>query len=556
MAAVAAVLTLLSWLAVPALAVSRPRLTGAITDHSGAPGDLRADRTAALASGSGLSGGAEAAIAVGVAALLIGLAVPLRRRMSRPRRMLAAETDGTGPSPGMTIGDLDALASQALVETDDAIRTSDQELGFARARFGEQAAAPFAAALQSARLELAEAFRLRQLLDEGVPPTDATRRQYLTQIGARCAQASGLLDKQSEAFDQLQDLAGRAPQVLAEVDGHTVQQSARVGHYRQLLDRLAAKYTPQAVAAISTNPDQAAGRLAFAASGVTDARAALAERRTGEAAVLLQAAESAADQAADLLSAVEHLEAELTQAASALPAALREIDADVAEGAAMLAGRSGEERTGLLLTRAQEVAGDTRAQVASGPFDALAALREIEQADAALDHALAGARPAPTRRDRSRALLDQAMLVARSSVQAAEDFITTRRGGVAAPARTRLAEAQRHFRLAIGQDRQDPETALSEAEYADTLAQQARMLAAQDVGRFGDGQAAGPVRGTGDGDGVAGAMLGGILIDATLGRGRRGSNQGSTAGRTDAVVGPASFGGLGTRGRRGTAGQF
>ncbi len=252
----------------------------------------------------------------------------------------------------------------------------------------------------------------------------------------------------------------------------------------------------------------------------------MAEQKTGDAAVFLQAAESAADQASDLLSAVEHLEAELTQAASALPTALREIDADIAEGTAMLAARPGDERAGLI-ARAQQIAGQTRAQLAGGPFDALTALRTVEQADAAVDHALASVRGEQARRERASALLDQAMLVARSSVQAAEDFIATRRGGVGAPARTRLAEAQRHFQQAIGSARQDPQAALTEAEYADALAQQARSLAEHDVGRFDDGQA---------GDGLAGlaglgsAVLGGIMIDSP--------------------PGPGSFGGMGTRGRR------
>ncbi len=77
------------------------------------------------------------------------------------------------PPAGPATEELDAQASQALVETDDSVRTSEQELGFATARFGEQAAAPFSAALRSAAAELAEAFRLRQLLDDGITGDEA-----------------------------------------------------------------------------------------------------------------------------------------------------------------------------------------------------------------------------------------------------------------------------------------------------------------------------------------------------------------------------------------------
>jgi hypothetical protein len=119
-------------------------------------------------------------------------------------------------------------------------------------------------------------------------------------------------------------------------------------------------------------------------------------------------------------------------------------------------------------------------------------------------------------------------------VTAAEDFITTRRGGVGAAGRTRLAEARRHFQQAIGSAQRDPDAALTEAQYADALAQQARALSEQDVALLGDGAAGvagagiwGPGRA-----GLRGAILGGILV-----YGRPG------------CIGPGSFGGVDTRGR-------
>jgi hypothetical protein len=580
--AVAAALALLAWLAAPVLGGSPQRLTSEITKHASSlanwRGDLRAavenlygqdpskfyvisvsalnpdithrnDAQPAPAPATGLSGASQVAIILGAAILLLGLALLVSRRMWKSGSGSTAA--GPGPPPRLKSEELQAQTSQALIQTDDAIRTSDQELGFVTARFGEHAVAPFAAVLKSARLELGEAFRLRQLLDDGGGGSDPTRRQYLTQLAAHCAAASQLLDEQSEAFDRLQDLEARAPQVLAEVEAHAAQQSARVRHSGDLLVHLTAKYTAPAVAMVTSNPDEADRRLRFAGGCVAAARTALADQQTGAAAVLLQAAESAADQASDLLNGVEHLEAELTQAASALPAALREIDADIAEAAALLASRPADELASLVAS-AETVAGQTRAQVTDGPFDALAALRGVEQADAALHHALTSAREEPTRQDRARALLDQAMLVARSSVTAADDFITTRRGGVGAPARTRLAEAQRHFRQAIGSAQHDPGAALSEADHADALAQQASSLAEEDIGWFGDGQLGHA------GDRAFGsAVLGGILIDSLPhGNGsdpsQAGLDEDEDGGeyRSGGLVGPGSFGGVGTRGRR------
>ncbi len=138
--------------------------------------------------------------------------------------------------PGPTTAELEAQASSALVATDDAIKTSDQELGFAVARFGDHAAAPFSAALKSARAEIAAAFKLRQLLDDDIPETEPVRRSMLAEISGRCAEANRLLDEQSQAFDELQNLEARAPEVLAEVDHHVKQQDARAERSERVLE--------------------------------------------------------------------------------------------------------------------------------------------------------------------------------------------------------------------------------------------------------------------------------------------------------------------------------
>jgi hypothetical protein len=448
-----------------------------------------------------------------------------------------------GRSADLSLAELAADAGDALVATDDAVRTSDSELGFAVARFGEQAAKPFTAALKAARAELAAAFRLRQQLDEDPHLAGTRLRTMLTEIIARCAEANRQLDEQSDAFDQLQNMQARAPRVLAEVDAHAAQQTARLGLSRQILDKLAAKYSPAAVAGVAASPDQAADRLVFAAGNLTDARQALAAGQAGRAAVLLQAAESAADQASDLLDGVEHLEAELTQALSALAAAIREIDTDVAEAAELDGGREMTDLPGLAAA-AQAAVASVRGQQAGGePFDSLAALRTLQRADSALDQELAKARDERDRQVRALAVLDQAMLLARSSATSAEDYVSTRRGGVGAAARTRLAEAHRHYRLAVTAGPADPESGLREAQRADALAQQARALAEEDVARFRYSEPA-PVSGRSGGAGLAGAVLGGILIDSLLSGAGRGGGFGVGGG-----LGPGSFGGTGSRGR-------
>jgi hypothetical protein len=549
--AVIAALAVLAWVVPPALATSPARKSG--TTPATHPAGIN-----------------DTAIIVGgIVVVLLALVIFATRRLSRRGGARTPAGPARGPTSGPPTGELAAQAARALVETDDAVRTSEQELGFATARFGEHVTAPFSATLKSARAELHAAFQLRQLLDDNVSKDEAARRSHLADISAHCAEASRLLDEQSEAFDRLQDLAARAPQLVAEVDAHVVQQAARVSHSRHVLDHLSAKYTADALVAVVSDPDEAAQRLEFAADTLARARRELANEPAGTSAVLLQAAESVADQAADLLNGIEHLEAELTQAASALPGALREVDAEIADVTAELADRPRDGRA-TLIARAQSVAADVRGKRAAGPLDALAALRDVQQADIALDHALASVRTEQTRRERARAVLDQAMLVARSSVTLAEDFVETRRGGIGATARTRLAEAQRHFQQAIGHALPDPETALTEAQRADILAQQARAVAERDVSVFDHRQSAAPglastvgavatVNGIATvdgidgidgiarvdrvGAGVSGAILGGIVIGSVV------DGRSPEDGPARHGLGPGSFGGVGTRRR-------
>ncbi|MFE7760332.1 hypothetical protein [Streptomyces sp. NPDC057438] len=137
---------------------------------------------------------------------------------------------------------------------------------------------------------------------------------------------------------------------------------------------------------------------------------------------------------------------------------------------------------------------------------------------------------------------DRWFLPAHSAVAAAADFITTHRAAVGAPARIRLSEAERHLTGAAPTDPAGPDGSADTTEgsrRAHTLAQEARHLAEQDVRAYGNPYG-GPV-----GDGLAGALLGGIV----LGEPPDGD------GRAD-LRGPACYGGTATRARRTSGGQF
>ncbi len=142
-----------------------------ITTGSGTDGGSTDGGGPATSGGSGGSSGVLPLLAVGavVVAGFVLVGWVLLRKRKRP-------TGAGVEAPVVSTEELEQQASAALVATDDAITTSTQELGFARAQFGDEATAEFEDALARARATMTEAFALQQSLDDEKPDTDASAR--------------------------------------------------------------------------------------------------------------------------------------------------------------------------------------------------------------------------------------------------------------------------------------------------------------------------------------------------------------------------------------------
>ncbi|MFH8840108.1 TPM domain-containing protein [Streptomyces sp. NPDC017868] len=504
-------------------------------------------------------------VLVGGAGAVAAYAYTKRRRRTETRTTPGGG-QGWGPpkeTAPPSLEQLDAEARRTLVATDDAVRTSKEELGFASAQFGEEAARPFTEAVDFAGEQLTASFRLRQKLDDSFPEDDATRRSMLDEILRRCAEANARLDAETEDFDRLRALERTAPAALAAVEGALREQTGRVGTGEATLTAMRERYAETAAAPVAGDVEQAKDRLVFATARVDEARRRIGSGDNGGAAVDIRAAEGAVDQAARLIEAVDRRARELAEAVGKLPGALAEADADLAEARGLLKGTAeGVSTAGLQgrIARADAVIAEVRRGVDAGRYDPIDALRRVEEADAALDEALEGARERESGARRARALLDQVMLTARSAIGAASDYVTTHRGAVGSEARTRLAEAQRRWEKARAlADGGDPQTALVEAREADVLARRAQDLAEQDVRTYGNPNGLGGATGVGGsgGGGLGGAVLGGIVLGGLFGGGGggRGGGHGGFGGGGFGG-GPGSFGGSGTRGRLGGGGRF
>ncbi|MFI8913339.1 TPM domain-containing protein [Streptomyces sp. NPDC053513] len=509
-------------------------------------------------------------VLVGGAGAVAAYAYAKRRRRAETRTTPQGG-QGWGPPKAPappSLDELDGEARRTLVATDDAVRTSQEELGFASAQFGEEAVRPFTEAVDFAEEQLTASFRLRQKLDDSFPEDDPTRRAMLDEILRRCAEANARLDAETEDFDRLRALERTAPEALAAVEAAFREQTGRIGAAEAALTAMRERYAGTAAAPVAGGVEQAKDRLVFATTHVNQARQRIDAGDNGGAAVHIRAAEGAVDQAARLIEAVDRRARDLDEAAGRLTRALAETDADLAEARGLLKGTAEEVPTAGLqgrIARAETVAAEVRRGVDAGRYDPIDALRRVEEADAALDEALEGARERESGARRARVLLDQVMLTARSAIGAASDYITTHRGAVGSEARTRLAEARRRWEKARSlADADEPQTALVEAQQADDLARRAQDLAEQDVRTYGNPNGLGGATGVdgSGGGGLGGAVLGGIVLGGLLGggsgRGRGGGSGGSGGGFGGGGFGggPGSFGGSGTRGRLGGGGRF
>ena len=450
--------------------------------------------------GSGNGAGVIIAVIAAIVILIVVVFFIVRARRRRPPQ---------AARPAESTADLARRASTALVQTDDALRTGEQELGFATAQFPESATAPFAAALAESRADLDRAFALRQQLDDEVADTDEQVRAWHTEVIALCVRATERLQQQAAAFEGLRRLSADAPAALARVRAARDAAETGIAPAAGRSDELAAAFAPAALAAVDDNLEQARHRIRFADEQLTLADAALARGDSGEAAVAIRTAEDAVAQAQGLTTAIGTLGDQLTAAAAQIPALLAELDRDIAASAA-LPDPDGRLATAVAAARATADA----ARADTGPPDPLAALHRLQAADAELDALLQTARDAAARIARATQLLGPTLAEAQAQVSTAEDFIAARRGAVGATARTRLTEARAALAQAQQEQAADPERALQSAQRAAQLAGAALDSARGDVTDFAP-----------SGGGDSGALLGGLLIGSMLG-GRRSSGFG------------------------------
>jgi LPXTG-motif cell wall-anchored protein len=487
-------------------------------------------------------------IAVAVLVLLVLLLLWWARRRRRKRRAAelaaAKRVDPTDPNAlaQVPIDALDDLSKSIVVDVDNAVRTSDNELALAVEEFGTQRTEPFSQAVTNAKTALKQAFNVRQILDDAAPETPLQRRDLLTRVVVAAAKADRELESQSDAFEKLRDLVINAPSRLDALTQQMVDLTARIEPSQQALTALHKQFSDTALSSVAGNVDTARQRLTFADQNITDGRNRVSRPATDQTGLVdaVRAAESAIGQARTLLDAVDTAASDINRAVAGLPSAITDIQNGIDQAGAQLQQRSAPQADEL--NAARDVAVKTVSDAKShGQEDPLGTFTRLTKADADLDRMLATVTEQRQAAERLSRTLDQALFTAQSRIKGVSDFIDTRRGSIGSEARTRLSEANRQLEAAEAERTTNPTEAIARANGAAMLAAQAQSLANDDVRAAQRSYSSQYGRGGSD----MGAMIGGIIIGNILrgGMGGMGGSWGGGWGGGGPIGQPTSYGG-------------
>lgn len=413
--------------------------------------------------------------------------------------------------------DLARRAELAIVAADERVRLTSDELDFARAELGDKATEDLAAALQSVKVHLAEAFQLHQLNHDEIPDTKDELRTRNGRIIQLSQWAEDLLEERTAVLRPKIDAVRRAPETLARVRADRDRLAERVPHAREVVERLAQRYSHSALQQVAGNPDEVQQLLDFAVhtAGVSERRREAGQRE--QASVALEASTEAVRRAESLLDAVDTFEIEALRAESTLAAVIDDSRGDLVEA------RRGPQ-TPVVLQAMATLERELAALPAAGArIDPFAALSSLRRANADLDLARErAARPVPSQEQVEHAIDD-----ADRQLAVARGLITGHRGWIGADARTRFVEAERlRAGLPLGPiPEEQRETVLATARRTGGLASESLQLAQRDIEQSrpddwgGNGYGGGGSgRGGGMGGGnMVGGMLGGLVIGSLLG---------------------------------------
>lgn len=425
-------------------------------------------------------------LSVGLLVFASPVLVPLLLWWRRRRRTARAAREAAA-----VLRDLEDRSALALVAADEAVTRGTQERAYAEAQFGPATVAPFTRALDRAREILAEAFRLRRLLDDDAPEAPDRRRALAQSVVDACARVEALVERQEQEADRMRERHARAPEDLAEARDAARRLTARAQAAERAWVVVRQQYDPAATADVPAALAAVADAAATAEEHVVAGTSVLG---TGRGAAVAHAREARAEVArgAAVLDGLDRLADDLRTAPAAIVAAVAELDADLAD-AARLAPEDPAVREAVTAARVSQ----DRARGAGHAGDPLPVLAALRAADRELDRTLAQVRAGEAARRHAVERLPRALDGVDRIIARARAVIARDPDAVGATAPARLADAERLAAEGAALVDRDPVAALRALRTAADRAEQAEEQAVRrlDAARL-RARRLDPVRGT------------------------------------------------------------
>ena len=520
------------------------------SSDSGSSGSTGSSGSSDGSGGLWLAGGAGALVLAGG-----GIAAASRRKTKKDsaaslESARQIEPGNTSQLDRLDMATLEKLAQEELVSTDESIRRGKEELDIAVSEFGPERTRPFTKAMNHSTLTLQKAFQLQQQLNDNLPKSTAERRQMLVEIISSCGQADDALDEQAADFAHMRDLLINAGSKLDELTRRTVDLRGRLPQSRTLLSSLNGSYSEEALSSIADNPDMAEVSLTEAEKLLDRGRELLSKPagQQGPLVGIIRDAEHALEVSDRLLTGVENAENSISSAKANLPALIEEVEGEIAE-AQQLEQRGKAQGSPADWAALEEHVAHARQAVDSarqnGQTDPLGQYTALTAIDTKLDEQLDAVRETNSTRERQVMLYRQQIASAESSIQAAEDLLSSRGRVVGPEARVALADATRLYAQAQNAASRDLRAALNFSRDAAAAAQTSLNRAKTDLDTYRRQQQR---RQASD---AAGNILTGMVLGQVLGGGSHGHGGGFGGGFGGGGFGGGGFSGGGGGGFRG-----
>lgn len=429
--------------------------------------------------------GAAVLALIGVGAVYLSGGSKRSKRFAASRQRGQVEQGERDPLDEHSTEELRLKAGELLVAADNAVQSSEQELLFASASYGDEKVATFEEDLASAKAHLSESFRLQQQADAVDEEDDAQARHLLKQIIGSAEKVNETLQSHQEEFDGLRDLERNPQPAVEELQQQLDALTPRRADCESALQQLRTQYSDDALHQYRDNLEQSNQVLQSAQSAQSEAAAATASGDTAEAVLAIHSGEQAASDARSLIESMEQTQERLATARRNLDIGVAQTHQDIAQAKATYDAGQAPELAGPIAAAETTVARTERALQSQERIDPLELLHALELAHRELDTPLNAVRDRQAQDRRARQMLDHELLTARNQVQSSLDYLRSRRYGASSTARTRMAEAQRCLTEAESTGSSQPSRAVELAQQAKGLAVQAAQIAEREAATAG-----------------------------------------------------------------------